>query len=51
MALRSVVLISLAALLGGCCLFPFEHERHGGYRSYSDNGPWQHDMDRSGHRH
>lgn len=46
LAVRSVVLMSLAALLGGCCFFPFEHGRHDGYRGYSDNGPSHHEMER-----
>ena len=46
LAVRSVVLMSLAAMLGGCCFFPFEHGRHGGYRGYSEAGPSHHEMER-----
>jgi hypothetical protein len=41
-ALRSVALLSLGALLGGCCFIPFERH-HGGYRGYSEAGPGHHE--------
>ncbi|MBK7615484.1 MAG: hypothetical protein KA375_03640 [Vitreoscilla sp.] len=49
LAVRSVVLMSLAATLGGCCFVPFERGRHGGYRSYSESGPNHQEMARGRH--
>lgn len=42
---RSVVILSLGALLGGCCFIPFEHHRYAAYRGYSEGRLSHHEMD------